>query len=400
MGSIARSALLACLAVGCAASTGAERTDADTSEDAALAADGSAPDRDAAPPWEPDAGPVPELDAGQDLEPDAAPEPERCATAPVAGGERPVVNDDPAFVQVLVNNIENLKEPDETCRGDWLDLVHYVRQMRPQPDLFLVQQVSDQAQLDRLVRVMNDELRGTYAGVIAERAPRAFSSPCGPEKDLQTNAIVYRTERFAPAGARHTWQPFARIDGSCRRSQLARTVYVMQRFQDRLADRDVAVVSLHWSTNGGGSGPDPACAERNAADLDATIAAEGFDDADLVLVGGDANEPDRSESGAFRPWHRMLNGDRGGEIGYRDPIYARCAAAPDLARCLDAQWTIGSERRIDFLFARTGDGCMPTTAGAHTVTFDEADAASRAVTGSDTPLRYSDHRAVHAEVYY
>ena len=221
-----------------------------------------------------------------------------------------------------------------------------------------------------------------------------MGSPCGPEKGLQTNAIIYRTERFAPVGDRHTWQAFAMIDGSCRRSGLARTMYVMHRFRDRVAGRDVNVVSLHWSTNSG-SGPDPACAERNIDDLDA-VAHRAAYEADLLIVGGDANEPDRTASGALRPWYRRATG----ALDYTDPVHEACMAAANPQACLDAHWTIGSERRIDFLFAQTGAGCAATTGREHTISFDEADDAARMISGSDTALNYSDHRAVQAEVYY
>lgn len=322
----------------------------------------------------------------------------RCSPVSVARGERRAVNDDPRFIQVLDDNIENLELPTEFCRGDWTDLIHYMRDMRPQPDIFLVQQISNRAQLDVLLRAMNRSLRSHYEGIIADPSPRAFGSPCRAPKDFQTNAIIYRSDRFNPTGERRTWQPYARIDGACRRSGLSRTLYVMHTFRDRVARRDVTAVSLHWSTNGGG-GSDPACAERNVEDLERVTSLPAFA-ADLLVIGGDTNEPDRASADGFRPWYRAMNADHGGTgAGFRDPIYARCERSDRFARCLDDQWTIGEERRIDFLFARRGE-CLPATGRAHTVTFDEADAAARRASGGDSSLSYSDHRAVHAEIYY
>lgn len=59
-----------------------------------------------------------------------------------------------------MNNIENLKESGEECRGDWTDLMYVMQEARPQPDSFMVQQVSDRAQFDRLIAFMNAHLRG------------------------------------------------------------------------------------------------------------------------------------------------------------------------------------------------------------------------------------------------
>jgi hypothetical protein len=338
---------------------------------------------------------VPEAEVERDFDP--PPVTARCAATSLARGVRRAVNDDPRFVQVLDSNIENLELPTEFCRGDWTDLIYYMRDMRPQPDIFLVQQISNRAQLDVLLRAMNRSLRSHYEGIIADPSPRPMNSPCRAAKDYQTNAIIYRSDRFEPIGERRTWQPYARIDGACSRSGLSRTLYIMHTFRDRVAQRDVTAVSLHWSTNNGGD--DSGCTERNAEDLDRAIRLGGYE-ADLVIVGGDANEPDGTGPDSLRPWYRMMNGDHGTVgLGFRDPIYARCERSDAFGSCLANQWTIGEERRIDFLFARRGE-CFPATGRAHTVTFDEADTAARRATGGDSSLNYSDHRAVHAEIYY
>ena len=106
------------------------------------------------------------------------------------------VNKSPAYLQVDDDNVENLETANERCRGDWKDLVYYMKVQHRAPDLFLVQQVSNKAQLNKLVATMSRKLAGTYAGIIAKRHPRPMHSPCGAAKAYQTNAVVYRKGRF------------------------------------------------------------------------------------------------------------------------------------------------------------------------------------------------------------
>lgn len=302
------------------------------------------------------------------------------------------INRDPGFIQVYVNNVENLEEPSDRCPGDWKDLLHYMDRAALSPDLFLVQQVNDRAQLDRVVATMNTKLHGTYAGIIADPNPKPFNSPCGPGKDDQTNAIIYRVGRFDPVGPKETWKAWRRRDdGDCERDTVARTLIVMHRFHDKLANKDVSVASLHWSTEKNVSGT---CAAKNSVELDDRLFQQRFG-GDLVIAGGDTNEPDRSGTN-FRPWFQKMLDQK-----YTDAVLDQCReAAGATGRCLDENWTIGMERRIDFLFAKKGNGNAARVTAAHTISFEEADAAARAETGSDSPFNYSDHRAVRARVHY
>ena len=330
------------------------------------------------------------------------PPPDLCAQQdgpPPDVAPREAINDDPAFIQVYVNNIENLKLAGEQCPGDWTDLIYYMKTIEPSPDLFLVQQVSDAAQLEALVERMNKELPGIFEGIIADADPWTQQSPCGEEKAQQTNAIIIRQGRFSTVGDKHVWQSWAKKNGDCVRNNQARTRNVMIRLHDKIADRDLTVASIHWSTSQG-DGDDPACAEKNVLEADQKVHQDGFG-GDLVLFGGDFNEPDRKGGGEPHPWYAQANGDGGGGLNYRDPIYSECLATADLQACLDDNWTIGSDRRIDMLFAQDGNGCRARTARAHTITFNQAEAAAKDLTGSsDANLDYSDHRAVRAEFYY
>ena len=82
-------------------------------------------------------------------------------------------------------------------------------------------------------------------------------------------------------------------------------------------------------------------------------------------------------------------------FNYRDPIYRACQKDADLQTCLDDNWTVGGDRRIDMLFAHDADVCLSRTAREHTITFAEVDDA-----GGDPNLSYSEHRGIRAEFYY
>lgn len=334
--------------------------------------------------------------ADEEIPPPLCPDQDK---APPNVGERKAINDDPRFIQVYVNNIENLKLAGEQCPGDWTDLIYYMKTIKPSPDLFLVQQISDKAQLDTLVERMNDELPGIWEGVIADADPWTQLSPCGKEKEKQTNAIVLRQGRFSKVGEKHVWQSWANKNGECVRNNQARTRNVMIKLHDKIADKDITVASMHWSTSQG-DGPDPACAKENVLEVDQKLHKSGYG-GELVIFAGDFNEPDRKDNGDPRPWYAQANGDGGGKLNYRDPIYRACQSAAKLQTCLDDNWTIGSDRRIDMIFAQDGAGCRARTARAHTITYNEADAAVEEITGvPDEALNYSEHRGVRAEIYY
>lgn len=318
---------------------------------------------------------------------------------PALPSPMPKINGRPGFLHVYVNNIENLKTATERCRGDWTDLIHYMKTVKPSPDVFLVQQISNQAQLNVLVERMSNALPGKYRGIIADKNPWKQASPCGAEKAKQTNAIIYRVGRLEPIGDKHVWQSWAFRKGKCRRNTQARTRNVMQKFRDKVNGKTVTVASIHWST-ASGSGPDPACAKKNMLETDQKLHRAGYR-ADLYIFGGDMNEPDRRNDGSFRPWYAVANGDKGGALRWRDPVFRMCKRkSGSTQRCLDDNWTVGSGRRIDFLFAQNREGCMVPTKRTHTVSFNEADAASRRIVGSDNPLNYSDHRAIRSFIYY
>jgi hypothetical protein len=119
-----------------------------------------------------------------------------------------------------------------------------------------------------------------------------------------------------------------------------------------------------------------------------------------MIWGGDANESDRNAQGDYKPWYQAANGDLGGALGFRDAIFSKCAGSSDVKACLDTNWTLNSSNRIDFMFARRGDGCLPMLTGQHTITFNKAGAAAKQLTGVDSSYGYSDRRALRAAVHY
>ncbi len=305
-------------------------------------------------------------------------------------------NNDPAFVQVFSNNVENLPTVDLACPGDWQDLVYYLKASPTKPDIFTVQQISNQSQLNSYVSHLTAELGEAYAGVIADPSPAKMNSPCGAPKDYQTNAVVYRKARFTDrALGSRTWQAQSAESGSCANNDQARTQAVKVRLHDKIANKDLTVASVHWPTAASGGGVD--CSESNAGETATEMTEDGYGGS-LLIFAGDHNVTDVNSGGAFHPWYTLLNGDAGGSLGYRDAAYTACGGNK---ACLADNWTAGGDRRIDFLFARKPTGQPPAVTGFHTITFNEGDAADQAATGSDrTDRDYSDHRAVMARIHY
>ncbi|SCL31361.1 hypothetical protein GA0074692_3098 [Micromonospora pallida] len=312
------------------------------------------------------------------------------------------VNNDPGFIQVYVNNIENLEEVDAPkCPGDWQDLIYYMKTYETSPDLFIVQQLAGPGELNTLIDRMNTLVVGEFDGILAVPDPEQMQSPCGAEKDHQTNAIIWRVGRFdLVSGSMITWQSLAEnSSGVCAANHQDRTINMAARLYDKIAGKYVSVGNIHWPT---GNNDGPACAPENAAKTVEKV--ESIPGA-LHVWGGDANVSDQTTAD-WRGWYTATNGQLGGRHNYRDAAYDDCServsGGAAMRQCLrDTHWTVGGDNRIDFLFARRGDGSMPMTGAEHTVTFTEGNQADIAVTGSDRQDRsYSDHRAIRARIHY
>ncbi|SCL21475.1 Endonuclease/Exonuclease/phosphatase family protein [Micromonospora pallida] len=284
------------------------------------------------------------------------------------------VNTSPGFLVVYNNNIENWL-PSSCADGKiWDRLVTYIKGRPLSPDIFTVQQVSNQAQLNTLTQYLSDQLPGTYAGqiAIAEPGSMGYTSTCGKMKNQQSNAVIYRSDRFTYEAATR-WRSDAPENynagtGPCLNLEPTTTSQdrvhnIAIRLHDNIANQDVSVASIHWPTN---TWYGPKCAAENIKEADEAMGRLG---GDLKIVAGDANaEPDDAD------WWNDAKA-----YGYRDPIAEKCGSR----NCSSAHDTLGS-RRIDFLLVKSGNG------------FNNAGTISTSLTGGE----YSDHLAVASYVNY
>ncbi|MEH1099535.1 hypothetical protein [Micromonospora sp. CPCC 205561] len=284
------------------------------------------------------------------------------------------VNTSPSHLVVYNNNIENWL-PASCAEGFiWDRLITYLKGRPLSPDIFTVQQVSNQTQLNALTRRLSDELPGTYAGQIAIASPGSmgYTSTCGKMKNQQTNAVVYRSDRFTYEAATR-WRSDAPENydagtGGCQnleptRSSQDRVHNIAVRLHDNVANQDVSVASIHWPTN---TWHAPKCADENMREADEALDRLG---GDLKIFGGDANaEPD--DAGW---WNDAKS------YGFRDPIAEKCGSR----NCSSAYDTLNS-RRIDFLLVKSGNG------------FSNVATVTPSMAGGE----YSDHLAVTAYVNY
>lgn len=323
-----------------------------------------------------------------------------------------VANNNPAFLQVYVNNIENLTGPitePPGCGAEYLDLIEYIKTQDYVPDLFIVQQISDKNQADFYADLLQVELDPKnlsdpddykYGYVIAEKVPKVMNSPCGSAKEFQTNAIFYRTARLQyedPYGdatePELTWQTQKYVTSSCVLNGQSRTISAANSFRDIKSGKKVAVGTMHWATKKHSGtiinkGLSSIC---NIMEINSKMESLN---SDLIIFGGDTN--DEEDNG---DWYKQANGALTNPVnyGYTDPIYELCDDDPDLEECLGENLTTSS-RRIDFLFVKQQNKDTVVT-NQHTISFEEADQAAVATTGT-TSVEYSDHRAIRTRVYY
>jgi len=334
--------------------------------------------------------------------------------APPGGGP------DPTSIWVYVNNVENLMTTYSSstdpigndCLGEYTDLPYWMDE-HTAPDIFIVQQVGDSGtnrngdasvQLNAYLARLKAVLGVDYAGVLAQRWLTPTTQNC-PEKDYQTNAIIYRTDRFSPVRTSPlTWK--SRKGTGCPQVDDQRSINVGQDFFDKVSGKYVAVASVHWPNSGNG------CEALNWDDAVTHVRDPGLK-GNLKIIAGDFNIPDRDyPSMAPKDWWTAAHND------FRDAQYYACnTAGTDAFDCAQNEgWTAWGQytlinnvevhHRIDFLFAENGDGTLAgmDRSSIQTVSFNDADSAGADLgnhedTSPDTG-RYSNHRAVVARMLY
>src|SRR5688572_5930198 len=196
-------------------------------------------------------------------------------------------NSDPDRVVVYSNNIENMI-------FDWKDLVHVMAEDELRPDVFLVQQMSGKASLDRLVGFMNNRLGVDYDGVLAQNHPEdeRFGNEVRPPPKV-TTGVIWRNRRFDLV-SKGTWMPFGRgfagQPQTCEeRSRHSGYETLRVKLFDKVAKKHLVVVSLrHWTWE--------PCSTKNVREIvhgeeSGANAHVGIGaGADLAIVAGDFND--------------------------------------------------------------------------------------------------------------
>lgn len=292
-------------------------------------------------------------------------------------------NDDPSRVSVYNFNIHRMDDR----WGDWVRWVESDSGHRP--DIFLVQDMDNDTERLRFQEFLGKKWGGTWYG------RRGI-----PGEGWHT-AIIWRAERFSQAKSRGWWgfgdadksAPATctdQADGSASDSANGAPA-VQVRLFDKIGSRYVSAVSFKTP----GASPDT-CAWLNTRKVNFKLNEEGWSGG-LLLMGTDSNSRDwdaaSDGSGEWRCWYRGTNGDLGGtgcgndknaNQGFRDPIFQACAGKRS---CLDGEAT-RRNARIDYIFAKLGEGSMPRT----------SDQLTLPAAGPDG--RYSDHRAIRSLIYY
>ena len=351
-------------------------------------------------------------------------------------------NNQSGFLQVYVNNVENLTGPDapKCADNNPQALLNYIKATTHIPDIFIAQQINGgvvspatkpavdsrglaSTYAEMLSRTFGEE----YGWVVSEDAPKTQKVPCKAAASLkryQTNAIFYRLKRLQPAKkdfkATFQFRELSNCSVAPDRDDpeyQSRTVAVRAIFKDlKSKDRTVAVASLHWPTSEQYLNTEH-CRIKNVDELDQQLRTGITTGANLYVAGGDLNQHDRAGNApgaAWDSWYRWINYHLSdpttdtrpapGFLPYIDPIYDRCRRAypttnqeNQLRTCLvQHHQTLGDapegNSRYDFLFARLGNGAIPKVSHADTVSWLDVG------TPADEP--YSEHRAVRSRIYY
>ena len=159
---------------------------------------------------------------------------------------------------------------------------------------------------------------GRYVARVADGAPAYWGgASCDPAKDHQTNAIIYREDRFDVVTSM-TWVPRTAAASGCTTQRTERTETLALDLRDVTAGRALTVASVHWPLDGS-----YVCATDSWVDATGRVTSlpgSDPDGSDLLLICGDFNHDDFRQSagggaspGVVRHGHR----DRQRAAGHR-----------------------------------------------------------------------------------
>lgn len=330
--------------------------------------------------------------------------------APAASAASP--NSQTDRIYVLNNNMEN-----RHCTYRWKWLLKSVKNKRVYyPDVITLQQVRNQEDLEVVKDLLQSRWGVEYDGEIAHDIPLTsknrenfdLTDDCvegAGSKGVQTNAVLWRVDRFERRGSKTTWDSDGTIKNKstgawsgCRNlaedfpSQLrARNVAVALR--DTVAKENLVVASVHWpkKQSSGDTYYDKfkahPCVTENMREadeaLDRLIDRNHFATKTTRIIAGDMNAKTSIDD-----WWKYATKT----LKYTDPIAAVCGQTDgdDPTKCSgtgdgrNTKHRTTAKNRIDYILLKHGSSTGKAT------TIDQPGSGKL----------YSNHRAVWAPVKY
>ena len=316
---------------------------------------------------------------------------------------------------------------------DWTVLVQRMLDHPTSPDIVFLSEV-DRAEADRFVSVLGNAAGTDYS----------FSHSA-----TGNNAVAWRTTRFgdSPLGDPLLWEPYGAA-GCSKPSQNDPSEVIGVSLEEEQSGTEVVAVAVHWGRTWAAE-----CMEKNLSALDSLI-EKTWDDRPLTIVAGDLNAHPDKQPVPGRPhdedldsgretdpdcWYRALSASHDQTLEHdrpeeddrdcsNDPYYSAPADSyydtvavvnegdrlcdhwtsvhggpvPDGSSCTDKNGDGLRDRgRIDFVWVRwegpTGDALDLSETEARALV-QSAGADQICILDSCSRTRYSDHRAVFAEI--
>lgn len=284
---------------------------------------------------------------------------------------------------------------------DWKGWVQYVKDNPdlPIPDILIVQDLPDPETHPSGGR---PALRSYLSSVEGFGVPYSVRANSHQHPDIALErAVFWRNDRLGLLDFRR-FNGWGGPKGDCVKD--AGNGYAVQvRLEDKLRDtrNKVSVVSFKTRPDADNAW----CPWKNTKFMNYKLTESGWSGA-LHIMGTDSNHEDwNPDLNKWRCWYRGTNGSLGkgcpdgadANRGYVDPIYVVCGGNKD---CTSKENTTifktknfpDRRRRIDFIFAKAGNGNVPAT--------DNAQTLPRGPAGCSAEACFSDHNSVHSYVIY